>query len=349
METSWSCISVILLSLFLIACKEREPDRYLQSLPGKGKMISPIESLDLEKFDIYFPRNVLKIGDCLAMSEYNGTYNLTILDPLNDRKFELFRKGRGPGEMVNASSLHERNNRAILYDRTSSCCVSVDIVSSLNDRSPMLDTLAVFGEFASRPSRLCYADEVFISSDVLSPKSWYCSYDIGGNVLSKVKTIGFNVLQGCDDDFMSSLHLSSVYTADPSSSRVCVANVASATLSFSRLENGVLTEYKRYEITPPEISFRGRFAVNSPDSIDSFHDIDSDDDYVYLLYSGRKTFNKESIPSFECNHLLVYDWDGLPVEHFELSHNVSSIHVVGSRVYCGTSYPHAQILVYELK
>ena len=334
---------------FFTACKEREPDRYLRSFPVKGKVISPVESLNLEKYGIYFPRNVLKIGDCFAMSEFNGSYNLSILNFLDDRKVELFRRGRGPGEMVNASSLHVRNNRAVLYDRSSSCCVSVDILSSFNERRPVLDTLAVVGDFASRPSRLCYTDEAFISSDVLSPDSWYCCYDISGNVLSKVQAIDFDVLQGCDGDFMSSLHLSSLYTADPSGRRICVANVASAALSFSRLENGLLSEYKRYEITPPEVSFRGQSAVNSPDAIDSFHGIDSDEKYVYLLYSGRKTFNTESIPSFECNHLLVYDWDGLPVRRFELTHNVSSIHVVDSRVYCGTSYPQAQILVYELR
>ena len=333
---------------FFTACNEREHDRYLRSFPFIGKAISPVESLDIERYDIFFPRNVLKIGDCFALSEFNGSYNLSILNPSTGRKVELFRRGRGPGEMVNASSLHTRNNRAILYDRSSSCCVSVDILSSFNEGKPVLDTIAVFGEFASRPTRLCFTDELFISCDVLSPGSWYCSYDNSGRVLSKVQAIDFDVLQGCDSDFVSSLHLSSVYTADPSGTRICVANVASAALSFSRLENGILSEYKRYEITPPEVSFRGQYAVNSPDALDFFHGIDSDEDYVYLLYSGRKTFNKDSIPSFECNHLLVYDWDGLPVKRFELSHNVSSIHVVGNRIYCGTSYPHAQILVYEL-
>ncbi len=45
---------------------------------------------------------------------------------------------------------------------------------------------------------------------------------------------------------------------------------------------------------------------------------------MYALYSGR-TFTEHGMESHHCEHLLVYDWDGNPIQHYILGIPLSSV------------------------
>lgn len=73
----------------------------------------------------------------------------------------------------------------------------------------------------------------------------------------------------------------------------------------------------------------------------------SDSDKVYLLYSGKPFDNADS-PNYECNHLIVYDWDGILKRHIVLGESVMSIAVDGDALYGLSSWPDSRILIYDL-
>ena len=87
--------------------------------------------------------------------------------------------------------------------------------------------------------------------------------------------------------------------------------------------------------------------ISNEETLDCFHGIASDRDYVYLLYSGRK-WPGEEVPSYECNHLLVYDWDGNFVTRYDLAQRAMSIFHDGNELYCLTQYPSDKLYVYHL-
>ncbi len=70
-------------------------------------------------------------------------------------------------------------------------------------------------------------------------------------------------------------------------------------------------------------------------------------DNVYLLYSG-KPFDNADAPNYECNHLIIYGWDGTPKRHIVLGESVMSIAVDGNMLYGLSSWPDSRILVYDL-
>ena len=83
--------------------------------------------------------------------------------------------------------------------------------------------------------------------------------------------------------------------------------------------------------------------------MDCFHGIASNRDYVYLLYTGKQRPGDENgVPSYECNHLLVYDWDGNFVTRYYLSKPVLNIFLDGNELYCLTQTPTDKLYVYHL-
>ncbi len=95
---------------------------------------------------------------------------------------------------------------------------------------------------------------------------------------------------------------------------------------------------------------RGRHLPGGPDFVRRkavSPDKVSDSDKVYLLYSGKPFDNADS-PNYECNHLIVYDWDGIPKRHIVLGESVMSIAVDGDALYGLSSWPDSRILIYDL-
>ena len=112
-------------------------------------------------------------------------------------------------------------------------------------------------------------------------------------------------------------------------------------------DGGILSEYRRYEFDPPEIVRGDGYTAFSKSGKSCFRSPASDNDNVYLLYSGKPFDNADS-PNYECNHLIIYGWDGTPKRHIVLGESVMSIAVDGSVLYGLSSWPDSRILIYDL-
>lgn len=58
----------------------------------------------------------------------------------------------------------------------------------------------------------------------------------------------------------------------------------------------------------------------------------ADGKYVYALYSD-KTFGNDGESAYNASHLLVFDWNGMPVKHYRLSKDLYGISLCGNRIY----------------
>ena len=117
----------------------------------------------------------------------------------------------------------------------------------------------------------------------------------------------------------------------------------SPSLSFSKVDAGILREYKRYSNAPCGIT-NGRV---TGEFRSAFNGIDSDDKYVYVLYSGNR-MRGGTLPSNECRHLIVYDWDGNPVKRYILNRNVCSVHIDSGTLWCASTYPESCVYRFDM-
>lgn len=344
MRITVSTIVFVLLTFAIAVSCTGEKDTYLRTLTVETKALAAVDSINIDRFDLFQASGVVRLDNgWLVLSSVKGDYKLLFLNPSTSEHFFAIRKGRGPGEMLNGSRLHKYQDGAALYDYTSATCIKVGVDTGSGTARMALDTIAVFKGGALRPVYMTTCgSEGFISGNVLDDTIWYSYYDRKGRILSNIEALELEAFS-IGGDMMISNMLSSFYVSNPEGTRVCVANVASPSLSFSMVESGKLSEYRRYANEPMGI-VDGRI---TRDSRDAFSGMDADDRYVYLLYSGNKIFD-DVLPVNECIHLIVYDWDGNFAEHYLLDRNVSSVHVNGNELWCTSTYPESCVYRFVL-
>ena len=332
--------------VFLIAevsCS-RAGDIYLRTLHVGSEYLAVTDSMNIDQFDLFQAGGAVAADNgWVLLSAVQGDYNLLFLDPDTKEHFFAIRKGRGPGEMIRGDNLHRNGGDVLFYDYSSAVCVSVNMSASIDKHSAVMDTAGVFSSGMSRPVYMtsCGVDG-FISGNLLDDDVWYSYYNSTGDILSNVESLDLRGLSD-DRDYRMSFNLSSKYAASPDGTKVCVASVMSPSVSFSNVYSGILTEYKRIGIAP--VGMKGGHVTE--ESASAFNGMCADEDYVYLLYSGRRIVNS-TVPTDECEHLVIYDWAGDIVRHFILEKSINSIDVYNGCVYGTSLYPESCLYVFQL-
>ena len=178
-------------------------------------------------------------------------------------------------------------------------------------------------------------NDKFVSGSLADENLWYALYDSQGRFLSGVEAI---VGLSKDRDRALSAMLSTKYASSPDGQHLCVANSTTPTISFASVSGDKLQETKRMQSSfDAEKQAHGRTAKGY------FNGVAADDNYVYILYSGRRITDREMLPN-ECSHILVYDWEGNIKSHYVLSRPVCSICLTDDGFYAVSSWPSGKLL-----
>lgn len=343
-------IFLFLLVAVLSGCgNDRSEDAYLASLPKPVGVLEPIDSLDLEQFGLLRPEEVVKYGRWIIIKEIQAKANLAIINLDSHSKMETLRVGRGPGEMLQGSIAYLDGSELVLTEVNALTTVSMDLASLREGYIPLLDTIGTFKSIKPATYRFRKVNGGYVST---SPDGdyWYSLWDPDGFVGNSVPRPHVTGFETASWSSIASFYGSSLLLVHPDGNRVCAAHVCMAALSFSVIEDRELKELQRYEYNEPTVvSSGGEAYISNEESFDCFHGIASNRDYVFLLYSGKKwPADKNGVPSYECNHLLVYDWDGNFVKRYELTKPVLDIFLDGNELYCLTQYPSDKLYVYRL-
>ena len=318
-------------------------DVYLRSLPCDLEELEAVDSINIDQFGLFQARKVVKINDdWLLLSTTKGNNHLLFLNTKTLEYFYAIKRGRGPGEVVAGSSLQKFGDDATFYDLNNATCIKILVDATIQERKAVLDTIGIF-RGATKPvyMSICGKDK-FISGNLSDDSVWYSCYDDNGNVLSSIGALNVKNFPKNGDRLVSRM-LSSVYASNPEGTKVCVGNVFCPSLSFSQVQSGIMTEYKRYE-NQPEGMKANRI---STETVGAFQGMDADKDRVCVIYSGHKLRN-DILPSDECRHLIIYDWNGIPVRHYYLNRNINSVHVSGNCIYGTSTYPESCVYRFEL-
>ena len=328
--------AVILLAAVVSCTSPYADDPYLRSLKIGEQAISPVDSSDLDMYGYWQPMDVVSTCDgWFVISSVDGDYHLLFVNPGSGEHFYAIRRGRGPGEIVSGADLHKSGNAIRYYDFTRTRCIELDVRKSIAARAAVCDTV---GDF-SKGSRLVYltscGKDEFVSGCLTDENYWYALYDRQGKFLSGVEAIaGLSK----DRDRALSAMLSTQYAASPDGKHLCSANVNVPVVSFASVTGDELKENKRIQA-----SFDGEKEGRARTAKSYFNGVAADDNHVYILYSGRRIADRE-VPSHECSHILVYDWQGNIKHHYFLSRPVCSISLTDDGFYAVSTWPSGKLL-----
>ena len=334
-------VSAAMLLAAVVSCTSKyADDPYLRDLKIGEQTLSPVDSSDLDMYAYWQPRDVVAAGGgWFVISSSNNDHHLLFVNPESGDHFYAIRRGRGPGEIVSGCNLHKSGDAVRYYDFTRTKCIELDIEKSIAARAAVCDTV---GDF-SKGNRLVYltscGNDKFVSGSLADENWWYALYDRQGKFLSGVEAIsGLSK----DRDRALSVMLSTQYAASPDGKHLCSANVPVPVVSFASVDGGELQEKKRIQA-----SFDGEKKMRFETAKSCFHGGGADDEYAYILYSGRRIADRE-VPSNECSHLLVYDWDGNIKHHYVLPRPVCSISLTDDGFYAVSTWPTGKLLHFVL-
>ena len=328
---------------------DRSKDAYLSSLTESAGTLAPADSLDLEQFGLVLPTDLVKYDNWLIIKQVQAKNNLAIINLDTHSKMEALRVGRGPGEMLQGSIAYLDGSKMVLTEVNALTTVSMDLASLREGYIPPLDTIGTFKSIKPASYRFRKVNGGYIST---SPDGdfWYSLWDPDGFIGNPVPRPHVTGFETASWSSIASFYGSSLLLVHPDGNRVCAAHVCMAALSFAVVEDRELKEIRRYEYNEPTVvSSGGEAYISNEESLDCFHGVASNRDYVFLLYSGKKwPADENGVPCYECNHLLVYDWDGNFVARYNLSKPVMDIALDGNELYCLTQYPSDKLYVYRL-
>ena len=341
-------INLTLSLLLVCGCASTGHDEYLSSIKVKEEFLEPTEIFDISTYAIFQPCGFVKSGDFFCVADHGGKNHLTVINRKTRESRNFISKGRGPGEMVSVVMAPYLDG-ITLYDPSASRTLTyLDVQMSMRSGRAQLDTVCRFRDKVAFPVEVVCYDKGMVASVAGRKDLWYASFGISGDLVSCVKPPQYDILKEMDASLYFSLLIASHFTINPDGGRVCCVLPAAAAISFSSIDSlGELKEYRRYEMNPPEIVQVGSRTAFSKKSRFCFAPPASDRDNVYLLYSGKPFDNADS-PNYECNHLIIYGWDGTPKRHIVLGESVMSIAVDGSVLYGLSSWPDSRILIYDL-
>lgn len=333
------------VSATMLSCSGGQ-DKYLASLKNVGTVsLNAVEEYHYDTFENFAPDELVVADDgWLLLSSSKGDYNIQFLNLESGENFFAIRKGRGPGEMVNGNGPHKFDDRVVYYDMGTLTCVGIHLEESIKRRHVILDTLAVFGKGGKPfPVYLTACEGGYVSGNAFGDDYWYSYYDSEGEVLSSV---GAFSREGLSFNRKVSFMLSSKYVSSPDGERVCVANVPYPVISFARIGNGTLEEYKRYEFDEPHGNRDGGKTIHNA----FCHAVSGINDNLYLLYSGKTVSvnGPEDVSRLGgCGHVIEYDWDGNPLRHYVLDKEVERIAIKGDVLFGLSTYPEYRIYKFQ--
>lgn len=118
---------------------------------------------------------------------------------------------------------------------------------------------------------------------------------------------------------------------------------------YEILPNGNMALKQEHHYSFPKFQTMptGKIITLESDDIYGISDMNADEHFIYVLYSGKNVKEKGN-DAFNCPHLLVYDWRGNPMVHCVLSKPLYGFSIDGNTLYGLSRESNPSVYVYSL-
>ena len=337
------------------ACTQRSDCELVLDDFSEVVRIAPSDSVDLEQFGIFTPSSVIPYRDWLILKLSGGTHLVDIVKPSTEEKIECFRIGRGPGEINLVMTIQAIDSLLYVFDAGKQTYYTLDIERTIEERQQVLkDEIPLNSgngvDVFNRPMFMYKYGSGYLSSFINGDNTWFCSLNDRFDIVTEIPLVDFRSTDELSALENSAFQLSSLFSASPGGTKGVAAMADCGTFSVFDINGDSLTERVRKIYYEPRLySLEGKMISPAHDrsNTQAFYSAASTEENIYLLFSGKQ-LGDMTYPTYECNHLLVYDWDGNPVRRYELEKAINSIYLHDGRIYGSSMYPESRIYVYEL-
>lgn len=348
--------TIMSLLLVAVAACSKGGDPVLEEFSGRNiHYISPIDSVKLDEYGIFMPEFVVKHRDKFIIKKHDNVNFIDILDLTKGEIIKIAKKGRAFNEYINIGSIQYDKGNLRVYDLSLQKYNIYNLDSTiLNGDESLMTHQYQFKQtplgYIEKPFKIYHNYDKYIAVGLWENDCWYRLMNKDGLLLGGVEKIVFDELETMADIEIATLHLSSCVSIKPSGDKVVCALCNAPAISVSEIREDKLVETKRVVFNSPQVNGVNQKGMPllqySGNNLKTFCNLYSTEKHIYALYSGKSM--NSTTPSYQCNYLLVYDWDLEPIKLYELDDSINSCYIEEDTLYGVSSYPESRLYVFYL-
>jgi len=334
-------------------CKNRSTG-FLNQFQKPSVPTKAVDSLDLTRYGILMPKHIFKHNGIFIIEKMDENNALDVCDFSSGEIIHCFKKGRGPGEMLFSNSPQLIDSLLYIYDIDLQNYFELNICKTIRTGMQSSSLISSYSSGANdkksicMPTGICKAGNNIIATGFFTPGKWYVEMTNEGKVTNGIDYYSPEEFKGWTDEALSAFHINSNMSVSPDGHKIICALMFAGAFSLSNVSDK-LEEYERVifdKSEAKEMSGKNAPAVKYGEkSKVTFCDLQSDNEKIYVLYSGKKL---GSFDPYESDHLLVIDWKGHPVKGYHLSRRINSFFVEGNTLYGTSTYPESKLFTFKL-
>ncbi len=331
-----SYISILFSIILLLSCNKKYSEEVVDLEPYdyfKFKSTTTLKAVDMTipSSDISKVIRMQFYNGFLILHDYFDENYLYKLVNLNQEKIysKFGKKGEGPNESNVPSDLQKIDKYTLGYfNRKKNEFQYIDTDNDLNFtfRDTKLKNAAI--TLDDKYFKVIKLNDLFIGTGFFNKR--FAISNTKGQLLSINEKYPFEDLLL---EKNSPQVLSMAFQGDfefISQDKFAFVVYSSPNIDFLKIKDNKLSVSKSYHLRPPQFTGNQKnietSATLSLENKFGFISSASNEHYIYLLYSG-KTLGKEKYNAFNASDVIVFDWNGKPVNYFKLDKNVSCISV----------------------
>lgn len=311
---------IIGLVFVLAACTASKKDsKELLTHFKNRKEVKAIIVDDFEKWGILNPVGIVKLDSFIAVGYANDKTNISIVNLFTNQRRDIIPRGSGPGEATNVSYISGiKPNAVVTIDPNIGNYFICNVQKVMNDTTyhPL-----IFPMGNKQRTVVTAACETFIIGTGLYEKGKYMYHSFADS--STHYSLNHPVTPKYEDltqEANNILYLSNVLRIKPDHKKFACTNIQCGLLDICAIENGKIERIKEIIYYYPNVHIdntNNTTVAYSRDNTFGFMDMDVSDTNIYVLFSGRK-YRDIGSDAFSSPNLLVFDWEGNPVQLYEL-------------------------------
>lgn len=304
-------IYLIIIIVFLLACTDSKIADIEKHFGENVTTISPQKIVDLEKYNIFDPWDILKFKkDYIFYNAYEPNGRFSVFIGNCDSVITGINQGNGPNDVSNYIDMHILNDSVEIFDGNYgfAAVLKYDKESIYIEKKSTICRTFTLGK--------ALYDNKLILSPSLIDSCWIGLYTYGGHLLSHIDYIHDPVLSKWSRTDRALMFCNSVVAISPDKKNFICNNLYGGYLLFGQIDSTQIIQTKTYVYDKIRFCDMGRFFQNNKQQ---FLCSTASDNYAIVLYSGK--FQKECgyAAAMHGGDVLFYDWNGNPQFRLKLS------------------------------
>lgn len=324
-------IYYILIAVIQISCDNTPVKSPLDLF--KDKRMIPEKECFFERDSLAQIETLLCNDSSLIVFDYHSSNSFTLFDLHSGKYIRRFGAiGNGPGEIPLGSYGFLSKNDFVVYYTHTGLVTKFDIDSLRNGISSSPNVLCHYKIPEAQFSRIIpINDTVFVGGGTYKSTYQFLLFDSNNSILDYGIEI-YNADNQSYNEYHKYLSNQGVFTKSPDKNKFVYALNNSSNIDFFEIVDSKIQLIRSIRIRDPQNKpmsdgpFNG--VIPDRDCGIGYIDLTVTDKYVYALYTDKKMVDDRGKGnSFSSNVILVFDWNGNPVEILQLNQEVYYIAV----------------------